>query len=71
VERAGIELAPVDGEQLGIARRAFGRFGKGRRAAGLDAGTREKDACELNAFDEFDGKATGALTRSFPLRNWE
>ena len=33
-----MELAPFDAEQLGIARRAFGRFGKGCHAAGLDFG---------------------------------
>ena len=30
VGKARIELVPVDLEQLGIARRAFSRFGKGR-----------------------------------------
>jgi len=38
VERADMELAPFDAEQLGIARRAFSRFGKGRHAAGLNFG---------------------------------
>jgi ribonuclease VapC len=38
VEQAGIELAPVDVEQAGVARRAFSRFGKGRHPAGLNYG---------------------------------
>lgn len=38
VDRARIELAAVDVEQAGIARRAFSRFGKGRHAAGLNYG---------------------------------
>ncbi len=38
VEQAGIELAPVDIEQSGVARRAFSRFGKGRHPAGLNYG---------------------------------
>lgn len=38
VEKARIELVPVDLEQLGIARRAFCRFGKGRHPAALNFG---------------------------------
>ena len=38
VEAAGIELVPVDAEQLAITRRAFGRYGKGRHPAGLNYG---------------------------------
>ena len=38
VEKARIELVPVDLEQLGIARRAFSRFGKGRHPAALNFG---------------------------------
>jgi ribonuclease VapC len=37
-DRSGIELVPVDGEQGGVARRAFSRFGKGRHPAGLNYG---------------------------------
>jgi ribonuclease VapC len=36
--RASIELVPVDAEQARLARLAYGRFGKGRHAAGLDFG---------------------------------
>ncbi len=39
IERAGIEVVPVDREQAYVARRAFSRFGKGRHAAGLNYGT--------------------------------
>lgn len=38
IERADIELAPVDLEQARIARAAFGRFGKGRHPAALNYG---------------------------------
>jgi ribonuclease VapC len=38
IERAGIELSPVDSEQAHAARRAFSRFGKGRHQAGLNYG---------------------------------
>ncbi len=38
IEKARIELVPVDVEQLGIARRAFSRFGKGRHPAALNLG---------------------------------
>lgn len=35
IDRAGIELVPVDAEQGRAARDAFSRFGKGRHPAGL------------------------------------
>lgn len=38
LDRAGVEIAPVDEEQAREARRAFARFGKGRNAAGLNFG---------------------------------
>lgn len=38
LDRAGIELAPVDVAQAREARLAFSRFGKGRHAAGLNYG---------------------------------
>jgi ribonuclease VapC len=38
LERAGIELAPVDDEQARQARRAFTRYGKGRHPAALNFG---------------------------------
>ena len=38
VERAAIEMVPVDRRQAEEARRAFGRFGKGRHPAGLNFG---------------------------------
>jgi ribonuclease VapC len=38
IERAGIELVPVDAPQARAACRAFGRFGKGRHRAGLNFG---------------------------------
>jgi ribonuclease VapC len=38
LERAGIDLVPVDLEQARVARRAFSRFGKGRHRAGLNYG---------------------------------
>lgn len=38
LDRAGIEIAPVDDEQAREARLAFSRYGKGRHAAGLNFG---------------------------------
>jgi ribonuclease VapC len=38
LERATIEIVPVDVEQGKVARRAFSRYGKGRHAAGLNFG---------------------------------
>ncbi len=38
IERAAIDLVPVDLEQAGVARRAYGRYGKGRHRAGLNFG---------------------------------
>jgi ribonuclease VapC len=38
VDRAGIELVPVDLDQARAARRAYSRFGKGRHPAGLNYG---------------------------------
>lgn len=38
IERAAIELVPVDAAQARIACRAFSRFGKGRHRAGLNFG---------------------------------
>jgi ribonuclease VapC len=38
IERAGIELVPVDVQQARLACRAFSRFGKGRHEAALNYG---------------------------------
>jgi ribonuclease VapC len=38
LERATIELVPVDVEQARVARLAFSRYGKGRHPAGLNFG---------------------------------
>ena len=38
IDRAGIEIVPVDQEQAREARRAWSRFGKGRHSAGLNFG---------------------------------
>jgi ribonuclease VapC len=44
VEKARIELVPVELEQLEIARREFSRFGKGRHPAALNFGDCFADA---------------------------
>ena len=36
--KAGVDIVPVDSDQALVARRAFGRFGKGRHRAGLNFG---------------------------------
>jgi ribonuclease VapC len=38
LHKAGIELVPVDAEQVDVARRAWRKFGKGRHQAGLNYG---------------------------------
>lgn len=38
MQKADIEVVPVDAEQAAEARRAFRRFGRGRHAAGLNYG---------------------------------
>jgi ribonuclease VapC len=38
LERAEIEIVPVDVQQARVAREAFARYGKGRHAAGLNFG---------------------------------
>ena len=38
VAKAAIDVAPVDAEQVEVARRAFRRYGKGRHPAGLNFG---------------------------------
>jgi len=38
IERADVEIVPVDVQQARTAREAFARFGKGRHAAGLNFG---------------------------------
>ena len=38
VHKAGIDVVPVDAEQVAEARRAYRRFGRGRHAAGLNYG---------------------------------
>lgn len=38
IHRAGLEVAPVDVDQAGLARRAFRRYGRARHPAGLNFG---------------------------------
>jgi ribonuclease VapC len=38
IHKAGIDVVPVDAEQVAEARRAYRRFGRGRHAAGLNLG---------------------------------
>jgi ribonuclease VapC len=38
LHKAGVDLVPVDADQLDAARRAWRRFGKGRHPAGLNYG---------------------------------
>ena len=38
IHKAGIDVVPVDAEQVAEARRAHRRFGRGRHAAGLNLG---------------------------------
>ncbi|MGE3475800.1 MAG: type II toxin-antitoxin system VapC family toxin [Rhodospirillaceae bacterium] len=38
LQRAGVEVVPVDAEQADLARRAWRQFGKGRHSAGINYG---------------------------------
>lgn len=38
LHKVGVEIVPVDAEQIDLARRAWRRFGKGRHPAGLNYG---------------------------------
>ncbi|TAL01559.1 MAG: type II toxin-antitoxin system VapC family toxin [Rhodospirillaceae bacterium] len=38
LQRADVEIVPVDAEQADLARRAWRQFGKGRHAAGINYG---------------------------------
>lgn len=38
LHKAGVEIVPVDSDQIAIARRAWRHFGKGRHPAGLNYG---------------------------------
>ena len=38
LDRAGVEIVPVDDEQVRLAREGYRRFGKGRHPAGLNFG---------------------------------
>lgn len=38
LQRAAVEVVPVDAEQADLARRAWRQFGKGRHAAGINYG---------------------------------
>jgi ribonuclease VapC len=38
ISKSKIEVVPVDADQVGEARRAWRRFGRGRHAAGLNYG---------------------------------
>lgn len=38
LQRASVEIVPVDAEQADLARRAWRQFGKGRHAAGINYG---------------------------------
>jgi ribonuclease VapC len=38
LHKAGIEIVPVDADQVDVARRAWRKFGKGRHQAGLNYG---------------------------------
>lgn len=64
IERAGIELVPVDSEQAYVARRAFSQFGKGRHRAGLNYGD-----CFAYALAMVLGEPLLFKGEDFPLTN--
>lgn len=71
VDRARIEIVPVNVEQGKAARRAFSRFGKGRHPAGLNYGdcfayALASHLCEPLLFKGEDFGKTDVTPASFP-----
>jgi ribonuclease VapC len=62
VIRAGLQVVPVDGEQVEIARSAWRRYGKGRHAAALNFGD-----CFAYALAKFSGEPLLAKGTDFAL----
>ncbi len=61
-----IELVPVDGEQVEIARSAWRKYGKGRHAAGLNFGD-----CFAYALAKFSGQKLLAKGEDFRFTDVE
>lgn len=51
LHRGHVRVVPFDGDQLGIARAAFRKFGKGRHVAGLNFGD-----CAVYALSQWSGE---------------
>lgn len=66
VVRAGLEVVPMDGEQIEIARAAWRKYGKGRNRASLNLGD-----CFAYALAKFSGEALLAKGDDFALTDVE
>ncbi|MBZ5570634.1 MAG: type II toxin-antitoxin system VapC family toxin [Acidobacteriia bacterium] len=66
VVRTDLEIVPVDGEQVEIARSAWRRYGKGRHAAGLTFGD-----CFAYALAQFSGEPLLAKGADFARTDLE
>jgi ribonuclease VapC len=64
--KAKVELVPVDGEQVEIARSAWRKYGKGRHAAGLNFGD-----CLAYALAKFSGQKLLAKGEDFRFTDVE
>ncbi|MGA3194600.1 MAG: type II toxin-antitoxin system VapC family toxin [Terriglobales bacterium] len=64
--KAKVELVPVDGEQVEIARSAWRKYGKGRHAAGLNFGD-----CFAYALAKFSGQKLLAKGEDFRFTDVE
>jgi ribonuclease VapC len=62
VVRAGLEVVPVDAEQIEVARSAWRKYGKGRHAAALNFGD-----CFSYALAKFSGEPLLAKGEDFSL----
>ncbi len=60
VVRANLEVVPVDGEQVEVARAAWRKYGKGRHPAGLNFGD-----CFAYALAKFSGESLLAKGTDF------
>ena len=66
VVRTGLEIVPVDSEQIEIARSAWRTYGKGRHAAALNFGD-----CFAYALAKFSGEPLLAKGQDFELTDIE
>ncbi len=68
--RANLQVIPVDGEQVEIARSAWRRYGKGRHPAGLNFGDCFSYALAKSSGEPLLAKGTDFATTDIELVTW-